>query len=152
RPRSERKSAGIERLIAPEHESASVKLVGSRLRDEVDDAVRRPAKFRGVAATLHLELLETLDADSDKSGIVPALAVGFGAVQAFALTIEQSAADARVALITDDAWSKNDEGHRAPQSVAQEQRQILNRLGRHDLAEIGSFCCQQRHASGDLHR
>src|SRR5438093_2149972 len=102
-------------------------LVRSGFRDEVDDAVGGPAEFGGIAAALHLEFLEPLDAGAVEDRIVPAFAVGFGAVQAFALAVEQSAADARVALIPDDARGQDDEGHGAAQSVAQEQRQIHDR-------------------------
>ena len=151
RPRSEREPAGIERLVAQEHEGATVKLVCAGLRDKVDHAIRSAPKFGGVAAALHLELLQALDADANKARIVPALAVRFGAVELFALTVQQAAPDARVALIPDDTRCQDDEGHRAPQSAAYEQRQIHDGLRRHDLAEIGSFRRQQRRRGSDLH-
>ena len=49
---------GLDRVVAVVDESLAVKLVAARLRDDVDDAARRPAEFRLVAAGLDLDLLD----------------------------------------------------------------------------------------------
>src|ERR1039457_1024982 len=101
------KSAGVKNLIAVEIEHTAMNLVGSRLGDPIDNAVRSAAVLSGVGRTLDFELLHTLNAHAVHSGVVAPLAVGFGPVQLFALAVQQPAADTRVTASANHSRREN---------------------------------------------
>src|SRR5262249_28317802 len=52
----------------------------------------------------------------------------------------------------DHARSENDKAHVAPQAAVDEQGQIVDGLGRHDLSKIGALRLEQRSCGGNLDR
>ncbi len=95
--------------------------VGSRLGDPVDYAVRCPAILGGVSRALDFELLHTLHAHAVHGRIVAALAVGFGAIQLFALAVEQAAANARIIGRPNHSGCQNNEGQIAADTAAADE-------------------------------
>ena len=127
-------------------------LIGSRLGDPVDHTIGSAAIFGGVRRTLNFELLHTLDAHAVHGRVVPALAVGFGAVQLFALAIQQPTADARVAAGSNHTWRQNHESQVCSDSATDKQGEILDRIFRDDFPEVGSLQVQKRRGDCHFHR
>ena len=128
-----------------------MRLVGSRLGDPVDHAVRGAAIFGGIGRALYFELLHALHAHAVHSRVVAALAVGFGAIQLFALAVEQASADARVAGRPDHPRRQDDERQVASYAATgDKQRQIPDSLRRDYLSQIAALCFQKRGCRADI--